>query len=451
MAILNMFGGGGGVRIPLEPVTGFSSAGENNSAKLSWTDPVDKVASPGGELVSQWAYTIVVRKQGSNPTSPLDGTVVVKETTRNSYSSTPYVDTGLTNGVTYYYGAYAYTTLGVPSQGVFSSAVVGQKAWYRGRLTDLYHGVNFAGSGVIGDYALVLGGSRSSGYTRVVNAYDSEFTQNTSSSIWLDEVASYVKFASTSNYGIAADHYISDRAEAYDSTLTHTVLTGANAIKYADGHAGCVSGTFCGKASFIDFRARLEQYDDTLTKTFINYDSYIEIANTIYDGPGGSIIDDKYMLMGNGYNSQDVPNTAFVLTSSLTVAYIPNVLSTGKTHVGITVGGNKIILYSTVIEPLTVYDDTLTVSTIPAISSTASIPSAASTNGWGFLFGNDDDVDGPMVYIFDPVLTLEKRVDEYEPWAGRSGYSNSTAVAFGSYVLMAGGSYDPGVLSYQVS
>lgn len=124
MAILNMFGGGGGVRIPLEPVSDFALVGRDQKVLISWTDPVDKVASPGGEKVAEWAYTVIVRKEGSYPTSILDGVQVVKTTVRNQYSSAVYTDSGLTNGVTYYYAAYSCSKLGVLSDPTENNVLV---------------------------------------------------------------------------------------------------------------------------------------------------------------------------------------------------------------------------------------------------------------------------------------------------------------------------------------
>lgn len=83
----------------------------DEAAKITWTDPDDVVINGG--IAAAWAGTKVIRKEGSAPTSPSDGVEVVNETTRNQYQNTPVVDTGLINGVTYYYGIFPYTDLGV--------------------------------------------------------------------------------------------------------------------------------------------------------------------------------------------------------------------------------------------------------------------------------------------------------------------------------------------------
>lgn len=53
---------------------------------------------------------MLVRKAGSTPKSRRDGTVVIDSKTRNAYSSSYFCDSGLSNGVTYYYKFFPYTT-----------------------------------------------------------------------------------------------------------------------------------------------------------------------------------------------------------------------------------------------------------------------------------------------------------------------------------------------------
>ena len=127
----NVTGGGsngslGGV-IPLEAPSNFVVTPDNGKCLLTWTDPKDKYADEVGEitdegdqLVSQFAYTRIVRKQGSAPSSPNDGDLVTDSSTRNQYQSSAYTDDGLTNNTLYYYAAFAYNT-----DGVYSGAAVG--------------------------------------------------------------------------------------------------------------------------------------------------------------------------------------------------------------------------------------------------------------------------------------------------------------------------------------
>ena len=129
MSVMNMLPGGSTMQIPLDAPTSFSATAGNAQVELTWTDPLDKYATPEGEvsetgdqLVSEWDHTVLVRKTGSQPAGPNDGTVVVSSSVRNQYQSSAYVDSGLTNDTTYYYGVFAYNKDGVASPGAFTTA-----------------------------------------------------------------------------------------------------------------------------------------------------------------------------------------------------------------------------------------------------------------------------------------------------------------------------------------
>lgn len=109
----------GGI-IPLEAPNTFVVVADNAKCLLSWVDPKDKYADELGEitdegdqLVSQFAFTRIVRKEGSAPGTPDDGVIVTVSSTRNQYQSTQYIDEGLTNNIEYFYAAFTCNTDGV--------------------------------------------------------------------------------------------------------------------------------------------------------------------------------------------------------------------------------------------------------------------------------------------------------------------------------------------------
>ena len=118
------------LQVPLDPPVNLTATAGNAKVSLTWVDPVDKYATPEGEtaqdpqqLVSEWDYTVVVRKVGSQPNDPNDGTVVTKSSIINQYQTSPYEDTGLINDTVYFYGVFAVNKDGVASDGCISDSV----------------------------------------------------------------------------------------------------------------------------------------------------------------------------------------------------------------------------------------------------------------------------------------------------------------------------------------
>ena len=104
-----------GIMISLEPVTSLTLTSQDSKAIITWTDPEDKVATPGGEDVGHWVSSVLVRNTDHIPTSPSDGVRVVVSTVRNQYSGSGYEDTGLQNEAKYYYSVFAYNHIGMVS------------------------------------------------------------------------------------------------------------------------------------------------------------------------------------------------------------------------------------------------------------------------------------------------------------------------------------------------
>lgn len=111
MPIISFFGsggGGGGGGLVLAAVTNIQTLAAAGKVYVKWKDPEDLVVA--GSTLAAWGGTLLVRKAGSAPVSRRDGTVVLDSQTRNAYKDSYFCDSGLTNGVTYYYKFFPYTT-----------------------------------------------------------------------------------------------------------------------------------------------------------------------------------------------------------------------------------------------------------------------------------------------------------------------------------------------------
>ncbi len=102
----------GGAGALAEP-TNIAVTTSGTTATITWTDPDDLRTIPP----TSFSKSVLVRKVGSEPTSPTDWTVVVEEPVRDTYKTTWYADTALTKGTDYYYRVFTYATTWVISYG----------------------------------------------------------------------------------------------------------------------------------------------------------------------------------------------------------------------------------------------------------------------------------------------------------------------------------------------
>lgn len=123
MTILNMVSYSSWWSNIWEP-TNLSVAISRTTATIKWTDNDLNAIPP-----STFQKSVLVRKVGSAPTSPSDWTVVVTETTKNTYSSSWYADTGLTSWTTYYYRVYSYSSTWWITYGSAVSTTAGWQPW----------------------------------------------------------------------------------------------------------------------------------------------------------------------------------------------------------------------------------------------------------------------------------------------------------------------------------
>lgn len=373
MAILNMFAGsGGGVRIPLEAPTLLTLAPQDKKILITWTDPVDKVASPGGEAVATWNYTIVVRKIGSAPQTPGDGVEIVREKTRNQYQSTAYVDElYVDNDITYYYSVFAVSTIGVWSEPATSSATptAASPEFY---MSKTYTPVNYHDAAVSStqNHFIIAGGNQ--------------------------------RYNSNPKDG---------NVTTFDVSLTKGSLSSYLNTKLTPGKFNGYALFICG-SEIGDGVA----YSPSLTRRSLNIpnDRYNETTYSI--GLGSS---ENYVLFAGGRNSRNHPvNTVSGLNTSFTQVN-PDDLSyeteyPAGTHVGdyiIFAGGT--LNYGN--QPSFAYSNSLTkieyLSQVAGYYTGNGYPGTASTGNYAFFGGGSSGNNDNSVTIFDQNLT--KQPDSY--------------------------------------
>ena len=102
--------GGSGGGLALAGVTDIQTLVSHEKVYIKWTDPNDMIVAES--TLAAWGGTLLIRKAGSMPVSRRDGTVVLDITERNTYQNSYFCDSGLTDGVIYYYKFFPYTTTG---------------------------------------------------------------------------------------------------------------------------------------------------------------------------------------------------------------------------------------------------------------------------------------------------------------------------------------------------
>lgn len=110
MPIVSNFptGGGGSSGLAVAAVSGITKLVSAGKVYVKWTDPEDLVVAES--TLATWEGTLLVRKAGSMPVSRRDGTVIVDSKVRNQYKGKYFCDSGLSDGTTYYYKFFPYTT-----------------------------------------------------------------------------------------------------------------------------------------------------------------------------------------------------------------------------------------------------------------------------------------------------------------------------------------------------
>lgn len=99
--------------LPPANMVSFSIKSDNQSAKIRFTAPANTIVD--GQLLCTVKGVMIRRKQGEVPASITDGDLVLDVTGEHihDHEKEAYIDTGLTNGLTYFYKAFPYSDHGV--------------------------------------------------------------------------------------------------------------------------------------------------------------------------------------------------------------------------------------------------------------------------------------------------------------------------------------------------
>lgn len=267
-----------GALIPLEAPTNLVLTPVNARVDITWTDPVDKVASPGGEDVALWDHTVIIRKAGSAPTGPDDGELIYTETSRNQHQYDVYSDiNNVINNTVYYYAVYAYTQMNMISDPVVNSCkpIAGTPVYRQ----DISESVEAYATASIENYAIFT-----DGFT--VFNYNDSLTRGSMTAISLDEDTD---MAATANMVFIGGGYRYDRGSlpgnsyyhhyngvvAYDKSFVQTEVPDGlstsrspgvavafkNYVIFAGGRNGDNSGSIGRRNT-----SATDCYDESLTK-----------------------------------------------------------------------------------------------------------------------------------------------------------------------------------------
>ena len=101
----------GGTKISPKATVNPTIINGNAKVTITWGDPDDVIAD--GVILSTWKGTKLVMKETGYPENENDGIVLVDNKIKDTYVSTGYEVTDLTNGNTYYFKLFPYSTDGI--------------------------------------------------------------------------------------------------------------------------------------------------------------------------------------------------------------------------------------------------------------------------------------------------------------------------------------------------
>ena len=98
----------GGLTIAPKATVDPAISSGNAKCTITWGDPEDVTLD--GAVLSAWKGTKLVMKESGYPENENDGALILDNTVRDAYKTSGYVVDGLTNGNTYYFALFPYST-----------------------------------------------------------------------------------------------------------------------------------------------------------------------------------------------------------------------------------------------------------------------------------------------------------------------------------------------------
>lgn len=452
MAILNVFAGsGGGVRIPLETPTGFVATPASGKILLSWTDPVDKVANPGGEAVATWNYTIVVRKVGSAPQTPGDGVEIVREHTRNQYQSTTYTDElYIENGITYHYAVFAVSTIGVwstpatatampraetfsyhdsivltfPSPGKYATTAshTTNHALFTNILTDWSGPEEYTNSvlavnkegtqtNLTGEKAVLSAGGSVDGYAFFAGGHiyaDNPF--------WISSSGSNYTTSTVTVFSPSLSKSTTDLLYGLDGAMGIASASISDRIIFAGGHTedeDAPNGMSAKVRSFTSSRTRYNLSDLSNARGYAGGASTSNHA--IFAGGFSVAVLSDVSNSGIAYNYVDAYDSSFTKVSSIANLSVSRG-GVGATTVGSTAvfAGGRLTGGDTFTNVVEGYNDSLTKISLDSLSSSRYAMATVSMGGTA-IFAGGSYSNYTFGHSSRPETTTRKNVDKYTP------------------------------------
>jgi len=270
----------------------------------------------------------------------------------------------------------------------------------------------------VGNYAL-FGGGEAGSYSAVVDAYDTSLTRTTPTA--LSVARRYMDSTTIGDYALFGGGYLYNTVDAYDTSLTRTTPTALSVARsslaattlgdYALFGGGCTSDYALPET----VSAVIDAYNISLTRST---PTTLSVART---DTSATMIDD-YALFGGGFDGTAESAVVDAYDASLTRS-TPTALSVARRNVSTTTTGDYALFgggYGGGASAVDAYDSSLTRST-PTPLSVGRYDIGATTIGDYALFGGGYSITTAVVDVYAVVQTAIPSSDITTGWTPSTG------------------------------